>query len=173
MTSEHQTALLQEYDSCDTQVSRIDTLIWQTASVVFPITLAGFAYFGLSSSHAKEQFSVISAVAIGSITLLTIWYFLSRQWYAYQAIAFYRMREIESELGMWHYRYSLFMRHPKKERNSFIKTLNKKDEKRFQLLENQIGNFPRVGLRAAIATMTSIFILGWIGLLIREYILTF
>jgi hypothetical protein len=173
MASEHQVALLQEYGSCDKQVSRIDTLIWQTASVVFPITLAGFAYFGLSSSHTKEQFFVVIAVAIGSITLLTTWHFLSRQWYAYQAIAFYRMREIESELGMWHYRYSFFMRRPKKERNSFINTLDKKEKTKFQSLENQIGNFPRVGLRAAIAMMTSIFILGWIGLLIREYILTF
>jgi integrase len=40
-------------------------------------------------------------VGIGSITLLITWYLLSRQWYGYQAIAFYRMREIETDLGLW------------------------------------------------------------------------
>lgn len=44
---------------------------------------------------------------------------------------------------------------------------------RLQKLENHMGKFPRVGLRTAIAVITVIFLLGWIALLAREYILTF
>jgi hypothetical protein len=173
MASEHQTALLQEYNSCDVQISRIDTLIWQTASVVFPITLAGFGYFGLSSTHIAEQFLIACAIGLGSIALLITWCVLSHQWYGYQAIAFYRMREIETELGLWHYRYSFFMRQPKKERTPLSMKMGKEEQTRFQDLERKIGGFPRIGLRVAVRTITIIFFLGWIGVLAREYLLTF
>jgi hypothetical protein len=173
MSSENQTVLLQEYNSCDTLIGRLDTLIWHTASVVFPITLAGFAYFGLSSTHTTEQFFAACAVAIGSISLLITWYLLSRQWYGYQAIAFYRMKEIEIELGLWHYHYSLFMRRPKRERESAIKAMNDEEKARFQKLEDHTGGFPRIGLRVAIKTITIIFLFGWVGLLLREYLATF
>ena len=173
MANEHQDALLQEYNSCDTQVSRIDTLIWQTASVVFPIALAAFAYFGLASTHTANQFFVALVVAIGSVTLLITWYLLSRQWYGYQVIAFYRMREIEAELGLWHYRYSFFMRRPSAERKSVIELMDDDEKARFQKMASHVGGFPRIGLRAAIKTITTIFLVAWIALLEREYLLTF
>jgi len=173
MANEYQDALLKEYESCDAQVSRIDTLIWQTASVVFPIALAAFAYFGLTSTHTADQFFVVLAVAIGSVTLLITWYLLSRQWYGYQAIAFYRMREIEAELGLWHYRYSFLMRRPSAERKSVIERMDDGEKARFQKMESHVGRFPRIGLRAAVATITTIFLVGWIALLVREYFLTF
>ena len=40
--------LLKEYGFCDAQIGRLDALIWQTASLIYPISLAGFAYFGTS-----------------------------------------------------------------------------------------------------------------------------
>jgi hypothetical protein len=169
----YQEALLHEYESCDNLVGRLDSLIWQTASLFYPITLAGFAYFGSSSDHSTEQFPIILALAIGSLTLLVIWYFLSRQWYGYQAIAFYRMREIESELGLWHYQYSRFMRCRKNERKLFIDSLDERERTRFIKLESSVVHFPRIGLRAALTVITILFVIGWIGIIIREIILTY
>lgn len=110
MESEHQALLIEEYKGCDEKISRLDSLIWQTASVIFPISLAGFALFGLSTNHTVSQFFIALAVAIGSMALLITWFLLSRAWYGYQSIAFYRMRKIETELELWHYRYARFMR---------------------------------------------------------------
>jgi hypothetical protein len=172
MLNDHHDVLLQEYKSCDAQVSRIDKLIWQTASIIFPIALAAFAYLGLSSMHSTNQFFVTLTVAIGSSSLLITWYLLSCQWYGYQSIAFYRMREIEKELGLWHYRYSFFMRRHS-ERKSVIERMNKNEKARFLKMESDIDGFPRIGLRTAIATITTIFLIGWIALLVREYLLTF
>ena len=94
---EEQSMLIEEYKGCDEKVSRLDSLIWQTASVIFPISLAGFGYYGIATKHTYDQFIALLAVGIGSITLLLTWFFLARAWYGYQALAFYRMREIETE----------------------------------------------------------------------------
>ena len=171
MAFEHKNALLQEYQQCDEKISRLDSLIWQTASVIFPITLAGFGYFGLSVNHTSEQFFILAAVSIGSITLLVTWYLLSRTWHSYQSIAFYRMREIEKELDLWHYRYSFFVRKSAKQRKIFLEHAENKD--RYTKIEKSISGFYKVGLRATTTIITIIFVTGWLSLIIREYILTF
>lgn len=102
MNSNNETALLQEYSTCDSQVSRIDTIIWQTAALIFPITLAALAYFGKSSDQTIRGLLIECVVATGAVSIVTIWYRLTLQWHGYQSIAFYRMKEIELELGMLH-----------------------------------------------------------------------
>jgi len=173
MSSKHQDALLEEYRSCGEQVTRLDTLIWQTASIIFPITLAGFALFGLSSSHTPERFFVIVATAVGSITLLITWYLLSYRWYVYEHVAFYRMREIEDELGLWHRRYTFFVRVSPRKQRLALRHMSDDEKSRFQKLSSQVGNVPFIGLRATMTIITTIFVIGWIALIAREYILTF
>lgn len=174
MSSEHQGVLLEEYKGCDEKVSRLDSLIWQTASIIFPLSVVGFGYFGLSSTHTTDQFLILVAVAIGSMTLLITWYLLSRAWYGYQSIAFYRMREIETELGLWHYRYSLFMRKTSEERKIALEGIKNKEEKaQLEKLDSNVRGVSRVGLRVTTAVITGLFLIGWMALLIREYVLTF
>jgi hypothetical protein len=173
MPPDDKTFLLEEYRDCSGKIGRLDNLIWQTASVILPITLAGFAYFGLSSSHTPDQFISVLAVGIGSITLLMAWFLLSRNWYFYQLIAFYLLREIETELGLWHYRYALFLRESKQGRVKILEKITKKEKVRFLKLAEQQKDIPRIGLRRTIAFLTTIFSIGWIALIVREYLLTF
>lgn len=171
--SEYQDTLREEYRGCGEKIARLDTLIWQTASVILPIVLAGFAYFGSSKTHTSEHFFVVLVTGLGSIALLVTWYMLSRTWYFYQLIAFYRIREIEAELGMWHYRYSLFLRKSKKERQSLLEQMESKEKERFQKLANYHPNVPRIGLYRTTTMLTVMFLIGWIALVIREYVLSF
>src|SRR5687768_2200867 len=173
MLPDEKTILLEEYRDCSGKIGRLDNLIWQTASVILPITLAGFAYFGLSSSHTTDQFISVVAVGIGSITLQMAWFLLSRNWYSYQLIALYRLREIEIELGFWHYRYALFLRESKQGREKMLKKMTKKQKERLLKLAEQQRDIPRIGLRRTITFLTAIFSVGWIVLMIREYLLTF
>ena len=114
-SKENTDTLLKEYGYCDAQIGRLDALIWQTASLIYPISLGGFAYFGTSSTHTPDIFFSLLAVALGSITLILIWYLLSRMWFRFQSTAFYRMAEIEEEIGvMWRFRYSSFLGIPNK-----------------------------------------------------------
>ena len=54
-SKENTDTLLKEYGFCDAQIGRLDALIWQTASLIYPISLAGFAYFGTSATHNPGQ----------------------------------------------------------------------------------------------------------------------
>ena len=166
--------LLKEYGFCDAQIGRLDSLIWQTASLIYPISLAGFAYFGTSSTHRPDRFFSLLAVAIGSITLILIWYFLSRLWFRFQSISFYRMVEIEDEIGvMWRFRYSSFLGIPNRRRKKALDEMSEEKQPRFKKINDRIGDFRGVGLRPAAVYVTLIFILGWLAITIREYVLTF
>jgi len=173
MPPNNKTFLLEEYRDCSGKIGKLDNLIWQTASVILPITLAGFAYFGLSSSHTPNQFISVLVVGIGSITLLMAWFLLSRNWYFYQLVAFYRLIEIEIELGLWHYRYALFLRESKQGREKALEKTTKKEKERLQKLAEQQRDIPRIGLSRTMNFLTVIFSIGWIVLIVREYLLTF
>jgi hypothetical protein len=173
-SKENTETLLKEYGFCDNQIGRLDSLIWQTASLIYPISLGGFAYFGTSTTHTPDRFLSLLAVAIGSITLILIWYLLSRMWFRFQSIAFYRMVEIEDELGiMWRFRYSSYLGIPNKQRKKALDQISDEKLSRFQKIESRIGDFRGVGLRPAAMYVTLIFILGWLAITVREYVLTF
>jgi hypothetical protein len=174
LSEEKKEVLLQEYDLCDKHIGRLDTLIWQTASLIYPISLAGFTYFGIASTHTPDRFFAVLAVGIGSVTLLVIWYMLSRLWFRFQSIAFYRMVEIEDEIEyMWRFRYSSFMGKPNTQRKKAFKKMDDEEQSRYQKLDNLMGDFRGIGLRPAAAYVTLIFVFGWVATIIREYVITF
>lgn len=173
MPSNHEDIPIQEYILCNEQIGRLDSLIWQTASLLFPITLAAFAYFGSKDTHSASQFFTLIAVSIGAITLLVIWHSLTRLWFRFQSIAFYRSQELEAELEFWRFRYSAYLGKPGMKRKSELAEMDVDVHARFQKLENRFGDFRGIGLKHSATIMTIIFILGWIGLVIREYFLAF
>lgn len=166
-------ALLEEYKSCDELSKHIDKMIWQLATVVFPIALAGLTYFGVSSGHTADQFVIILAVASGSIALLIVWHLLSNQWADYQKLTYYRMREIETELGLWHYRYAVFVRESVEERKYDIGQMDSGVKERFERLDAFFGKFRHFGYTRARLVVTSVFVLGWVALIVREVVLVF
>ena len=175
MTIKDKQTLLEEYKVCDSTVNRLDNLIWQMASILFPITLAGLAYFGLAASHTLDQFVVLVVVAIGSIILTLNWYFLSRQWAGYQKIAVYRMREIEHEIGnVWLYRYSGFTRLDAKSRINIIsKTDNDEERERLEKINSFFRGFPFYGLFRSMTVLTILFVFAWLILIAREVYIIF
>jgi hypothetical protein len=173
MSPEKHAALREEYRGCSEKIGRLDNLIWQTASVILPIILAGFAYFGSSINHTPEKFLVVFITGVGSMALLVTWYMLSRTWYFYQMVAFYRIQEIETELGLWHYRYSIFLRKSNEERKIELEQIKGDEKKRFQKIAQEQPNIPRLGLRKTTTILTVMFFMGWGALIIREYFLSF
>lgn len=173
MIPENQDALLQEYARCDEKIGRLDSLVWQMAAILFPLTIGAFAFFGLSATHGAEQFAVVLVVALGSSTFIFTWYRLALQWHGYQDIAYYRMREIETELGMWHYRYAGLMSQQKNEVNATLAKMDSDSEKqRYLKMKQFIGAFPLMGLHGALRWITILFLSGWVFLLLRELLLS-
>ena len=84
------------------------------------------------------------------------------------------MVEIEDEIGvMWRFRYSSYLGIPNRQRKKSLDQISDEQQSRFKTLESQIGDFRGVGLRPAAAYVTLIFIIGWLAIIIREYVLTF
>lgn len=174
MMPENQDALLEEYTRCDEKIGRLDSLVWQMAAILFPLTLGAFAYFGLSTAHGTKQFAVVLVIALGSSALVFTWYRLARQWHGYQDIAYYRMREIEAELGMWHYRYAgLMSRHSNEVKAILDRIDNENEKQRYLKMRQYVGAFPLMGLHGAVQWMTILFLIGWAILLLRELLLSF
>ena len=171
MPIDNKNILIEEYHGCSEQVTRIDTVIWQTASIIFPINLAGFAYLGSILKSPKENILIVILLSLGSMALLLAWYLLSRAWYSYQSVAFYRMREIEKELGMWHYHYSFFIRQRRSERSSILEKTDESERKRFQKITNKIKPFP-IGARLITAVSTVLFLFGWFVLIVYKLIVS-
>jgi hypothetical protein len=175
MPAKDHDVLLEEYKVCESTVNRLDHLIWQMASILFPISLAGLTYFGVTANHKTDQFIVLVVVASGSIILTLNWFYLSRQWASYQKVAIYRMREIEKEVGIiWLYRYNAFVRMDKEWRKSKIeKTSDKQEKERLEKLYSFFDSFPFFGLFRSIRTLSSLFIVAWLVIIIKEAIFTF
>ena len=51
--------------------------------------------------------------------------------------------------------------------------MSEEKQSRFKKLEIHIGEFRRIGIRPAAMYVTLIFILGWLAIIVREYVLTF
>lgn len=166
--------MLEEYKICDQSMNRLDNLIWQMAAIVFPITLAGLAYFGANQNHGISELVTLVVVAVGSTILLLNWYFLSRHWAGYQKIAIYRMREIETDIGAWLYRYNGFISLSIEDRKQRIeRTADSEEKERLGRIYQKFGRFPFFGLFRSMKLVTAIFILSWLALIGRETFFVF
>lgn len=173
MAAHREEVLLEEYRGSYDKIGRVDSLVWQMAALMFPLILAAMAYFGTQSDHTVEQLVIVVLVAGGSLTLTLTWCFLALQWHGYQRIAYYRMREIETELGMRHYLYAGYMSLSRSRRSRRIAELvTDSDQEAWSKMEKEVGDFPHIGLRGAVRVITMVVSLGWIFVMVRELVLT-
>ena len=175
MKYDYQKSLLAEYDACDRQIERLDAQIWQMGSVILPLSLAGLGYFGLSTNHSPDLFFILLAVGMGSITLILSWGILAHTRHSYRYIALHRIREIETELGLWHYKYTRFIGKSKKQQKAILDSMkNDQDQReRFQRLADKNEKTIRIGFRSLTFIVTTVLVAGWVSLIVREYILSF
>lgn len=94
--------LIEEYKLCHDYASHMNSITWQMAAVLFPVSLAGLAFmFSLSIDPGLLRLILVVVVSTISITTLWAWFQLFTRWFSYEQLAFYRMAEIEEELGFW------------------------------------------------------------------------
>lgn len=100
--------LLKEYEVCITDAHELEQLIWTTASILVPASIAGIVYLsaGMVNSISRHQFLAQTGVAVFAIIFTWQWSQMVRRWYSYQSITYYRVLEIERELGMYKERYA-------------------------------------------------------------------
>lgn len=96
-------ALLAEYQACQDEAGGASSWSWQSGIVFFvtTLTLAGTIIYGLlNTSSSPYRLTLIIILGIFSIVLLYVWIrYLTRQ-HLIRRVMFYRMEEIERELGL-------------------------------------------------------------------------
>ena len=157
--------LIEEYKVCHDKTTRIDFLIWTLASILFPLQVSAFSYFLLNKETLSNYNSTVLLVASISIYSALIWNRLSITWHTYQKIAYYRMREIEKELELFHYRYSLYFRNSYYLRNKLLEDEN--DKNKFIRLGEKITGSIMNGLSNSINKLTFLVCLSWIYLVLE------
>jgi hypothetical protein len=155
--------LIEEYKLCHDYATHMNSITWQMAAVLFPVSLAGLAFmFSISSNPGLLRLMLVVVVSSISITTLWAWLQLFMRWFSYEQIAFYRMAEIEEELGLWLVRYGEALRKAEH-------TLTKE---RYKRLTVKFAQFPRKGTREIVRLVVSVLIAGWVILSAFEFLRT-
>ena len=156
--------LVEEYKLCHDYATHMDSIAWQMAAILFPVSLASLAYlFSLSGPRNVLGLVVIVIISAISVTVLWIWLELFKRWLAYQQIAYHRMAEIEKKLGLWLITYGQILR-GSGELDSQIRQESEDDE-HYRRLLSRFKQFPRRKTEALITLLIRVLIVGW-GLLV-------
>lgn len=172
MVQRHQDALLVEYQVCQSNAWKWDSAIWQTAAIFFPASLAGFIIVAQipDSNHFKLLLTLVTGMS--AILILVGWYGMARRWEAYKLAVFYRLREIEQELGLWKNRYLEHLRIKKIVGGQGLAAIVEDDKARFHKLEQEFPTYPGISVLTLIRLTVIGLVLGWVSLLIFEVVST-
>ena len=174
MDKEHYEILLKEYEVSQAFSTQMGSQVWRTASIFIALSLAGIALLGQSADHSWARLSVISVVAFASVSILTLWARALRRWTSFDAVTQYRMREIESELGMWKNRYIDYM-------DSFMRGgVQNQDSRQVVELSERLGRLVQANCSyyysesggKAVTWIRRILIIVWLAIFIQEAVFT-
>lgn len=87
-----------------------------------------------------------------------------------EAVLLYRMREIETQLGMWMQRYIYYLDRTRGYKKAY--EIEPGQEVRFANLNEGISRYATTPSRSRVRTLITILALGWILFIARELILT-
>jgi len=174
MDKERYEILLKEYEVSQTFSAQMGNQVWQSASIFIALSLAGITLLAQSTAHSWSRLAVISVVAFASISILVLWARILRRWTSFDAVTQYRMREIESELGMWKNRYidymDSFMRGKAPSDDSYHDVeVNKRLAK---LVEMNRSNYSSESGGKAVTWIRRVLIIVWVIIFAQEIVFT-
>ena len=95
--------LFKEYEICTKEASRLESNIWQTATLFSIGSGIGLTYFLKEFLITKGNYSklelVVPLFAFFSIIVSLVWWRMAKRWWSIQHLKYERMREIEKILG--------------------------------------------------------------------------
>ncbi len=103
--------LLKECELCTSDANHLEQMLWTTAGIMFTASVAGIGVMAGSMPDPSNTSSFILRIVIAvlSIAFIRLWGLMSARWYAIQKIMYYRIVEIERELGMYKESYVLVL----------------------------------------------------------------
>lgn len=173
ITQEYQNALLTEYSLAHNYVWKFDSAIWQTAAVFISAALAGFVLIAQNTNFTPSSCLTASVSGISAILVLLGWYGMVIRWESYKRILFFRLREIEQDLGLWENRYLEHIYTSKVSKVKSLNIINENDKARFRRLEQGCPSIPGFPVTSLIKVAVIGFSIGWGSLILINLVFTF
>ena len=144
--------LMGEYRAGQEYVSGLHEQIWQSGAILIVGSLGIFAL--LARFDEVTVASLVASILGGflSTALVVIWYFVRKRFAAFIQVSYYRLQEIESELGLWRNRYIDHLDNP---HHAAQPELSENDRHRLERLEETFSG-SREYTKVRAATMTRV-----------------
>ena len=97
--------LMGEYSAGHHYVTTIHEHIWQSGAILIVASLAMFALVVGSKEITPTSLAASTLAGTLSSALIIIWYLVRKRFAGFMQISYYRLQEIEAELGLWRNRY--------------------------------------------------------------------
>lgn len=170
---EHQNALLTEYEIAQQNAWKWDNAIWQTAAIFLSASLAGFIVITQVSDASPYKPIIVFILGLSSIIVLLGWFAIIQRWDASKRVVFFRLREIEEDLGLWKNRYLEHLTLIKILNSQALPTTSDDDKARLHSLEQAFPKFPGISVLTLIKIIVAGIIIGWASLIIFEVVFIF
>jgi len=155
--------LLVEYQVCLADASQLDADIWQSGTMFIALSVIAFSFLIQTQAKNWGDFVVYVLLSVFGLILLFIWHQLANGWLRLAHINFFRMREIESILGMQRERLIKFLDTGQADSQQDAELFSKFKK---QFPGNKLGG--PIGVQRILKWLTWFIISGWIILLIKQ-----
>ena len=172
MTQEHQNALLTEYEVAQNHAWKWDNAIWQSAAIFLSASLAGFIVVTQIPDSSRFKFFLVLIMGLSAVLVLIGWFAMVRRWETYKLVVFFRLREIEQDLGLWKNRYLEHLRITKILHGQGLSVISEDDRARLKRLEQEFPGYPGISVMSLTKMVVIGLIIGWASLLVFEIIST-
>jgi hypothetical protein len=93
--------LVEEYRICQNQASRLETNVWQTATLLGIGSIVGLVSLAKqTSSQCQTGWITVMLASAVTINATIVWWRFARRWWSIQHLKYERMREIETVVGL-------------------------------------------------------------------------
>lgn len=168
---ESEDKLLEEYRLGQEYVVALHEQIWQIGSILIATSLGTFAIIAAFQSITMSSLIISIVSGVISTSLLVIWYLIMERFGSFIRVSYYRLREIEVELGLWRNRYINYLDNPSE---IDLTQLSEFEKKRLDRLQKTFrGKYSRIGARTFERWLIMLIPLVWASWIIYQVVVLF
>lgn len=160
--------LLKEYGLAQEYISSLYGQTWQVGAILIAASLGAFAIILSIGSVSAFSLEISVGCGIGSTALLVIWNLIRNRHHSFNQVSYYRMQEIETELGLWRNRYIHYLDNPL---DSQFADLSEDEKDRLRKLEVAFaGKWSKIKITRLSSLLTLLIPLMWLSWVVYQVI---
>ncbi len=158
--------LLKEYELCTGDANHLEEVIWATAGVLFTASVAGIGLLGgtIPTQPRPYDYLLRASIALVSVVFLWAWRIIASRWYSIQRMMYYRIIEIEEELGMYKERYVSYLD------NAIEGKVYPKSQRIDKMISAMKSKHRPGGVRRTVNAITWILTATWLVFLVSQIV---